>query len=103
MIQERTSEDVEFERIFWTLEAKVHNMTQGVIPSPFGPKTASDWVRDNCASLTVDVPQVGSVFKEMIIWCEQTLNNDFAWNFNTIYFKNPRDRTLFTLRFSDYV
>lgn len=102
MTQDRTPEDIEFERIFWTLEAKVHNMTRDVIPSPFGPKTASDWVRDNCASITVDVPHPSSLFKDMVIWCEQTLGNNFAWNFNTIYFKNPKDRTLFTLRFSEY-
>lgn len=39
-------------------------------------------------------------FEEVAEWCEQHFGNDWIWNFETIYFKNERDRTAFMLRWT---
>lgn len=41
-----------------------------------------------------------AAFDDIALWCEQTFGNNWAWSFETIYFKNERDRTLFLLRWS---
>lgn len=39
-------------------------------------------------------------FQEIMKWCEQHFGNNWIWNYETIYFKHEKDRTLFALRWS---
>lgn len=39
-------------------------------------------------------------FGVILEWCEEQFNDDFIWNFETIYFKHERDYSAFLLRWS---
>lgn len=39
-------------------------------------------------------------FENILIWCQRHLDNNFVWNWETIYFKTEEDRTLFLLRWT---
>lgn len=92
-------EDKEFADIFWTLPQKIQNMTRGSIRWT-GSDDAVRWIKANCASIAVDANANSRLFRDMMVWCEETLGDNFVWNFNTIYFKDPRAKTMFTLRWS---
>lgn len=36
----------------------------------------------------------------VLVWCEKTFGNDWIWNFETIYFKYDKDRTVFLMRWA---
>jgi hypothetical protein len=39
-------------------------------------------------------------FPEVAVWCEQHFGNNWIWNFETVYFKHERDRTMFMLKWA---
>ena len=36
----------------------------------------------------------------VMLWCEKTFGDDWIWNFETIYFKYEKDRTVFLMRWA---
>lgn len=39
-------------------------------------------------------------WEEILLWCEKTFGDDWIWNFETIYFKYDKDRTVFLMRWA---
>lgn len=39
-------------------------------------------------------------FEEVMMWCEEHFGRDWLWSFETIYFKNERDKAMFLLKWS---
>lgn len=37
-------------------------------------------------------------FEEIMLWCEDHFGNDWLWHYETIYFKNERDLSVFLMR-----
>lgn len=35
---------------------------------------------------------------EVVLWCEDSFGNNYAWSWNTFYFKNESDLSCFLLR-----
>lgn len=91
--------DKTFEDIFWTLPKKLKTITQDRTHCA-GRDDAVWWIKCNCDSVTVNASNQSALFSEMIVWCDDTFGDNYAWNFNTIYFKHPRDKMLFNLRWS---
>lgn len=41
-----------------------------------------------------------STFEEIMMWCEEHFGRDWLWSFETIYFKNERDKAVFLLKWA---
>ena len=39
-------------------------------------------------------------FVEILQWCEKNFDNNWIWNWETIYFKREEDKTMFLLRWA---
>ena len=39
-------------------------------------------------------------FEEVMVWCEEHFGRDWLWTFETVYFKNERDKAVFLLKWS---
>ena len=37
---------------------------------------------------------------DVLMWCEQTFGDNWVWNWETIYFKHDKDRTIFLMRWA---
>ena len=39
-------------------------------------------------------------FDNILIWCQVNLDNNFVWDWETIYFKSEKDKAFFLLRWA---
>jgi hypothetical protein len=65
-----------------------------LLATPYGRTTYvkanfSSWQYNGCAE-----------FEAILLWCEKTFGDDWIWNFETIYFKYDKDRTVFLMRWA---
>jgi len=55
-------------------------------------------IRDKCACITVGDSWSADIGVEMLNWCEDHFGDNWIYEWNRFYFKNPEDATMFALR-----
>lgn len=55
-------------------------------------------VQKNCTKVAVSYDRPESEFAKMRDWCEEHCGDNWIYNFNVFYFKDPDIATLFALR-----
>ncbi len=91
--------------LFFTLRDKIINFVSDVYPySNNNYTTGSDEMRSEVEYIKKNFSSWqynGSApFLEVKLWCEEHFENDWIWNFETIYFKHEKDKSLFLLRWA---
>lgn len=91
----RTDQLDQLEQLNKTLNKKILN---------FAGNNSSDKLEINKQYIRKNFPswQYNGVipFTEILLWCEEQFENNWIWNWETIYFKYEKDKLFFMMRWS---
>lgn len=83
-------------QIYHTLNDKIANLCEGC-PITANYHVSDMWIKDNCYSWQYNGV---AAFDDVVGWCEDQFGNNWAWSFETLYFKYERDYMLFIMKWA---
>ena len=93
----QVKDDLHIDDIQHTIVRKVNNFLPADWRKNNDPFTRTSYIKKNFPSWQYN----GSgKWNDILIWCEQTFGDNWVWNWETIYFKHDKDRTIFLMRWA---